>query len=82
MAKPKQDNVVKVYEEVNIVHVWTDNPERMAKEIGVTEGVTRAFANSLDFIEVYVNIRYDVEEVAEEIRTLLAAEVPKVFREE
>ncbi len=82
MAKPKQDNVVRVYEEVNIVHVWTDDPERMAREIGVTEGVTKAFANANDFIEVYVNIRYDVEEVAEEIRILLASEVPDVFREE
>ena len=81
MAKPKQAHSVIVLPKGGI-HVWTDDPKRAAFEIENVEGVAQALARSIGLISVYLDPRYDTDEVAEEIRILLASEVPDIFREE
>jgi hypothetical protein len=77
MAKPKQKYLVEVRDNIS---VWGDIS---AEELARIEGVEQVlpFA-SLSKKSVWVDPRYDIEEVAQEIRELLAQEVPDVFRDE
>lgn len=80
MAKPKQANLVKVLPKDTIL-VWTDDPRSMLFDIENIEGVNYVQFSLRNPIGVYVDPRYDTGEVAEEIRILLASEVPEIFRE-
>ena len=81
MAKPKQANLVKVIPP-HTVHVWTDDPRTRLFDIENIEGVNEVMLALHNPIYAFVDPRYDIDEVAEEIRTLLASEVPESFREE
>ena len=80
MAKPKQDVMVKVYPP-NLVQVWSDDPKRATAEIVDIEGVNMVMGGSGNPIDAFLDLRYDINEVAKEIERLLLSEVPKVFRE-
>lgn len=81
MAKPKRRFLV---EEVpHSITVWTDNPVSDLAEIKTIEGInTVMMADGCNPIYVYVDPRYSQKEVAEEIRELLEARVPDIFKEE
>lgn len=79
MAKPKQKYLVEVYHGTWI-HVHCDNPEITKHEIEQIEGVE--WVDPLNkVLSVWVDPRYDAQEVAQEIRELLSSEVPEVFNE-
>ncbi len=80
MAKPKQDDLVRVLPN-NSIHVYTNEPEREATRIVKIEGVINVSFGTKNPISVYVDPRYDKEEVAQEIEELLVDSVPDVFRE-
>lgn len=80
MAKPKQTFLVEEYS--NTIAIWANNPVIDFIEIKRIEGVSTILMLDGNPIRVCVDPRYDQKEVAEEIRELLAAEVPDVFKEE
>ena len=80
MAKPKHKFLVKETE--FSITIWTDNPVSDFAEIKTIEGTdTVLVLNGENPIFVYVDPRYDPKEIADEIRELLAARIPDVFRE-
>lgn len=79
MAKPKQAHLVEECE--TGITVWTNDPEGDFKEIKRIEGVSNAIMSGDNPICVYVDPRYSLADIAEEIRQLLKAEIPDVFRE-
>jgi hypothetical protein len=81
MAKPKQKTLIKVLPPDNIT-VWTDEPTKELKEINAIEGVD--YVNLIggeNPIYIKIDPRYDLKEIAAEIKDLLKAEVPDVFKE-
>ena len=81
MAKPKRELIVKEIPD-NTIHIYCDNPEKVMAEIREIEGVNIVFLTSTLPVNVKIDPRYDLGEIAEEIRELLSAEVPAVFRED
>jgi hypothetical protein len=80
MAKPKHKFLVKEHE--FSITVWTDNLVSDFAEIKTIEGTdTVLILNGKNPINIYVDPRYDLKEIAEEIRELLTARIPDVFRE-
>ena len=79
MAKPKQEHLVEVTLS-GTIHIWTNDPRGVHGEIAESEGVLSAVMVSGNPIFVYVDPRYSKNDIAEEIRTLLASEVPSVFK--
>lgn len=81
MAEPKVQLLVvhsaAVEERPHCIIIWTDNPARDFVKIKRIEGANTVMM----LIRVCVDPRYDPQEMAEEIRELLAAEVPDVFKE-
>ncbi len=83
MAKPKQKVLVDIM--VNLfepIRVWIDNPGDALRDISTIEGIVRCRVCTDGPIRIMVDPRYDTQEIAQEIRDLLAAEVPEVFKEE
>lgn len=80
MATIKQKTMVKTV--ATGCTVWTSFPEKAVFEIKEIEGVEQVFLiNGTNPLSVYVDPRYDIQEVAQEIEVLLASEVPDVFKE-
>lgn len=84
MAKPKQKVLVEVTSRIipEPIAVWVDNPGEALQDILGIEGILQGRAVIGGPIRVTVDPRYDTEEIAGEIRELLNAEVPDVFRGE
>ena len=80
MAKPKQDTLVKVSPS-GAVTVWTNDPKSATFEIADIEGVSFVVGGRKNPISVYLDQRYDINEVAKEIEQLLSSEVPEAFLE-
>jgi len=87
MAKPKISNLVEVLNATatmgsSVLHIWCDNPGQVIAEIARLEGIdnTMLFSNG-KMIRATIDPRYDAEEIAQEIRDLLAADVPEAFKE-
>ncbi len=83
MAEPKYRFLVEG-KHLNFIVVWTDNPSSDFAKIKKIEGthIVTMFEGSSNPIHVHVDPRYDQKEVAQEIRDLLTAGVPDVFKEE
>lgn len=83
MAKPKVKIIVEVIlDAVYPIKIFCDDPAKVSKEISEIEGVLQILLiDSKGPIRCAVEPRYDINEVAEEIKTLLLAEVPDVFKE-
>ena len=80
MANPKVAHSVITHK--RHIEVYTDDLESSVIEIGGIGGVVVVLLlASISMISVSVDPRYDIEEIAQEIRDLLAAEVPDIFRE-
>ncbi|KKK63067.1 hypothetical protein LCGC14_2998050 [marine sediment metagenome] len=80
MAKPKHKFLVK--ENEFSITVWTDSLVSDLAEIKTIEGTdTVLMLNGKNPISVFLDPRYDLKEIAEEIRELLTARIPDVFRE-
>lgn len=82
MATKKCDVLVKVVANpVQPINVWIDKPTEAATEIMSIEGVTACEVSVNGPLYIMVDPRYDAQEVAGEIRMLLTAEVPDIFKE-
>jgi hypothetical protein len=80
MAKPKQETLVEEYQDS--ISVWTNEPLKEVEAISNIEGVNAALVTSTgNPIYVYVDPRYSAAEIADEIRALLTADVPDIFKE-
>ncbi len=79
MAKPKVKNLVEVIT-CKAIRVYCNNPSLVLEEIGRIEGVSSVLLFD-KMISALIDPRYDVGEVAQEIRDLLEQDVPEVFRE-
>lgn len=79
MAKPKVKVMVNVRSNI-IADVYTDNIDEAISEILSIEGVSSASV-IVGRISVITDPRYDINEIAEEIKELLLSEVPDVFKE-
>ncbi len=71
MAKPKKKTVVRVLRLAGVIHVWADNlsVDNLMSIEGISDVV---MAPTVPWI-VFVDIRYDINEVAEELIELLDA---------
>ena len=78
MAKPKVDVLVKVFAS-HAIEVWASPKD--TDEIKLGGGITEIF-KSVNGTLIICDPRYDTEEIAQEIRDLLSAKVPDVFKEE
>ncbi len=76
MAKPKMKVLVEITGDLaHPISVWIDNPKEVMDNVARVEGVSHIhLAVGNNRLQVRVNRRYDVQEVAEEIRSLLADE--------
>lgn len=82
MAKPKQKILIEVFHRGGEMHIWSSDKEQDATTIKDIEGVDAVFTRqTMNLISVYVDPRYDINEIATEIEALLTAEVPPIFRE-
>ncbi len=81
MAKPKVKFLVNVLPSKTI-EIWVSEPEIAFLKIRVIEGVSQVNLYPDRAMHAFADPRYDIEEVAEEIRTLLSSEAPDIFREE
>lgn len=79
MAKPKMKVLVEITEDLaHPISVWIDNPKEAMDDIARVEGVSSTHLTvGNDHLQVRVNKRYDVQEVAEEILGLLTDEVER-----
>ena len=81
MAERKQEHLVKLTLS-GTIHVWTTNPTDICGEIQEIEGVLSTMMITGNPIFANVDPRYRGSDVAEEIRVLLASEVPDVFMDD
>ncbi len=77
MAKPKMKVLVEITGDLAYpILVWIDSPKEVMDDIARVEGVSHIHLPvGNDRLQVRVNRRYDVQEVAEEILGLLTDEV-------
>jgi len=80
MAKQKQSVLIKSSTDTDRFVVWIDEAERWKDEIKSTEGVCYVMAQDTR-IDVFIDPRYSKDEIAKEIKQLLIADVPKIFKE-
>ncbi len=76
MAKPMTEIIVTVHT-YNLISVWPDDIEETCRTIESIEGVLEAIPVSP--ILVKPDKRYDLNEIANEIKELLTAKVPEAF---
>lgn len=82
MAKPKVKILVECDDNSRHIKVYCDNPTEAVWELKNIEGIQQViYSLSFPCISVWCDPRYDREEIAQEIRDLLTAEVPDAFRE-
>jgi hypothetical protein len=83
MAQKKIGVLIKVtLNPTEPINVWVDNPTENVYDILSIEGVTNCRIGVSGPLYIMVDPRYDVQEVADEIKTLLTASVPEVFKAE
>lgn len=79
MAEQKQKVLVRIMADA-LLYVWCDNAANQIADMLSIEGVELVFAsNSGGLLEVFTDPRYDLSELAIEIKELLLAEVPEDF---
>ncbi len=82
MAKAKQEVLVESMSGDGL-NIFIDDPEIHLKDIQSIQGVSQVSLSVFSkFICAVTDPRYNKSEVAQEIRKLLTAEVPQVFRED
>ncbi len=83
MAKPKMEVLVAVIANpAEQISVWIDNAKAHLSDIASIEGVKSLRLVDAAKVRITVDMRYDKSEVAQELRELLTAEVPSIFRED
>lgn len=83
MAKPKTKVLVEiVLNQVEPIRIWVSNAKAHLNDIASVEGVTHISLHGSSEVSVMIDKRYDKNEIAQELRELLTAEVPSIFREE
>ena len=81
MAKPKYDVMVKVFRRDLLIQVWSDDPKMSAAKISGVEGINYVIGGPTSPVFAYLDPRYDINEVAEEIEEIFSSEALKVFLE-
>lgn len=82
MAKPEPSILVEIRNNpLWPIRIWLDDAKLHLTDIVSVKGVYRIFPEGETRISVMIDRRYKVNEVADELRELLGAEVPDVFRE-
>jgi hypothetical protein len=72
--------VLVVGNQIEPINIWLNKPTEVISDVLSIEGVLTCRASSGGPLRVMVDPRYDIQEVAEEIETLLKADVPDVFK--
>ncbi len=80
MAKPKVKHLVQVKHDKHIF-IYTDENQETLSEIQSIEGIKFVVSGPTIPILLTIDPRYSAEEIAQEIRDILADEVPSVFKE-
>lgn len=70
-ALPKQDILVEVVDGETGIFIWLSNPTVCIHSISKIRGVHHANVSGKSLIMVGTDSRFDIEEVAQEIRDLL-----------
>ena len=82
MAKPKTNLIINPHHNVGLIDIWCDNPTEVLREISQIEGVVNvAYFKHGGNISAYIDPRYDIDEIAQEIKDLLSSEIPDVFKD-
>ncbi len=82
MAKPKMKVLVEVVRnQVEPIRVWVSDAKTHLNDIASVEGITHISLYGESEVTIMIDKRYDKDEIAQELRELLTAEVPSVFRE-
>lgn len=82
MAKPKKSVLVKVIgNPVEPIEVWINNASLHLSDIASIEGVRNVYLDGETKVKVTIDARYNIDEIAQELRELLAAEVSDIFKE-
>lgn len=78
MAKPKQRVLVKIHLPCYI-HVWIDEPAKKLQEIMALQGIAHVnIIGNTSPILITIDPRYNINEIASEIRDLLVTEGPNI----
>lgn len=80
MAKPKE--AVKVIVISTFLEVYVNDAAKWFDDVMSIEGVRRVLLEGKVEMTVFVDPRYDSDEVATEVRDLLTREVPQVFEDD
>ena len=85
MAELKQKILVEVLPKDSIegwdIQIWTRNPVKTRFQIKEIKGIENIMVHTKHSTIVWIDHRYDINEVAEEIEQLLSSEVKKAFLE-
>jgi hypothetical protein len=73
-ALPKQDVLVEVVDDGTGIFVWLDNPGAYTDQIRGVHGISWVERSGKSLIMLNHDRRFDIEEVAQEIRDLLKPE--------
>jgi len=82
MAKPEIEILVEVLDNpIQPIRVWISCAKLHLTDVASVEGISHIFLEGETEISVMIDKRYKASEVADELRELLGAEVPDIFRE-
>ena len=71
MAKPKRDVLIETVLATRVLRVYCDRHEEQAAEVKSIEGVSGVTVWD-HYLWVYVDPRYDLDEVAEEVKEVVS----------
>lgn len=77
MAKPQKEYHVEVMLKSKVISIWCD--KRHWNDLTIIEGIEQAFSMN-NRLDLYIDPRYSIDEIANEIEELLSAQVPDVFK--
>lgn len=81
MAKPKQEVMVVEHPTSGLLVAYVDNAPKWVSDVMSIEGIRKVFVDGKTRLDIFIDPRYDLSELAEEVKSLLMAEVPVEFRE-
>jgi hypothetical protein len=79
MAKPKRKLIIKKCNDI-MFYVYYINPTIAIQAIRTIEGIQYTGMEG-DAVDVWINPLYDVDDIIQEVKDLLLAEVPDIFKE-
>jgi len=71
MAKPKTNLIIKKDHAPNLLRVWMPAPAEAEESIKAIEGVVEVYHSREGYLNVWLNLCYDKEEIAAEIEAAI-----------